>query len=125
MIVSKRRNNFSRVENTIFGVIACQKLKNRIIENRLLTRRNGSAKPPPSRRKEIITSTARTTSQNSLWDQTPRGRATTVGNDNKMKSTQNGKKGDGTFRSKKIKHDPNAESARAVFGMHGKAEDRH
>ena len=39
---------------------------------------------------------------------------------NKMKSTSNGKKEDGKFRSKKIKHDPQAESARAVFGLHDK-----
>ncbi|ROR27271.1 hypothetical protein EDD66_107185 [Mobilisporobacter senegalensis] len=36
--------------------------------------------------------------------------------DNKMKSTKNKKKEDGTFHSKHIKHDPQAESARAVFG---------
>jgi len=36
---------------------------------------------------------------------------------NKMKSTRNHKKEDGTFHSKKIKHDPQAESARAVFGQ--------
>ena len=36
---------------------------------------------------------------------------------NKMKSTKNHKKEDGTFHSKKIKHDPQAESARAVFGL--------
>lgn len=35
---------------------------------------------------------------------------------NKMKSTKNKKKEDGTFHSKKVKHDPQAESARAVFG---------
>lgn len=40
-----------------------------------------------------------------------------MGNDNKMKSTKNKKKVDGTFHSKHIKHDPNAESARAVFGL--------
>ena len=34
--------------------------------------------------------------------------------ENKMRSTQNNKKSDGNFRSKKIKHDPQAESARAV-----------
>jgi len=39
-----------------------------------------------------------------------------MGMDNKKKSTRNGKKRDGSFRSKNIKHDPNAESARAVFG---------
>lgn len=36
---------------------------------------------------------------------------------NKKKSTSNNKKEDGKFHSKKIKHDPNAESARAVFGL--------
>jgi len=39
-----------------------------------------------------------------------------MSSDNKMKSTKNKKKEDGTFHSKHIKHDPNAESARAVFG---------
>lgn len=37
--------------------------------------------------------------------------------DNKMKSTSNNKKEDGKFRSKHINHDPQAESARAVFGL--------
>jgi|LSQX01.3.fsa_nt_gb hypothetical protein len=36
---------------------------------------------------------------------------------NKMKSTRNKKKDDGKFRSKHIKHDPGAESARAVYGL--------
>lgn len=36
---------------------------------------------------------------------------------NKQKSTSNGKKKDGKFRSKHIKHNPQAESARAVFGL--------
>ena len=36
---------------------------------------------------------------------------------NKKKSTNNKKKEDGKFHSKHIKHDPNAESARAVFGL--------
>lgn len=40
-----------------------------------------------------------------------------MANDNKMKSTKNNKKEDGTFHSKHIKHDPQAESARAVFGQ--------
>ena len=35
----------------------------------------------------------------------------------KMKSTKNHKKEDGTFHAKHIKHDPQAESARAVFGL--------
>lgn len=37
--------------------------------------------------------------------------------DHKRKSTKNNKKEDGEFHSKKIKHDPKAESARAVFGL--------
>ena len=39
-----------------------------------------------------------------------------MGNENKMKSTKNKKKEDGTFHSKHINHDPNTESSRAVFG---------
>lgn len=38
---------------------------------------------------------------------------------NKMKNTKHNKKEDGKFSSKKIKHDPQAESARAVFGLQG------
>lgn len=38
-------------------------------------------------------------------------------NDNSKRSTRNNKKADGKFRSKKIKHDPQAESARAVYGL--------
>ncbi len=37
--------------------------------------------------------------------------------DNEKKSTNNKKKEDGKFHSKKIKHDPNAESARALFRL--------
>jgi len=40
-----------------------------------------------------------------------------MGKENKKKSTKNNKKEDGKFHSKKVKHDPNAESARAVFGF--------
>lgn len=47
------------------------------------------------------------------------------GKSNKMKSTANNKKQDGTFRSNKIKHDPRAESARAVFGMDGSRGDKY
>ncbi len=36
---------------------------------------------------------------------------------NKMKSTNNNKKSDGKFRSKNVKHDPQGESSRAVFGL--------
>ena len=38
-----------------------------------------------------------------------------------MKSTKNHKKEDGKFHSKHIKHDPQAESARAVFGLREKS----
>lgn len=36
---------------------------------------------------------------------------------NKMKSTKNNKKDDGKFHSKHINHNPQAQSARAVFGL--------
>ena len=38
---------------------------------------------------------------------------------------KNNKKLDGTFRSKKIKHDPQAESAHAVFGKDGNRDDKY
>jgi hypothetical protein len=41
--------------------------------------------------------------------------------DNRPKSTANRKKEDGKFHAKKIKHDPNAESARSVFGLDGES----
>ena len=37
--------------------------------------------------------------------------------ENKQRNTKSNKKEDGKFKSKNIKHDPNAESARAVFGL--------
>ena len=37
--------------------------------------------------------------------------------DSKMRNTKNNKKEDGKFKSKHIKHNPQAESARAVFGF--------
>lgn len=40
------------------------------------------------------------------------------------KSGKNNKKTDGKFPSKKIKHDPQAESARAVFGLPEENRDR-
>jgi hypothetical protein len=40
-----------------------------------------------------------------------------MGHDNQMKSTKNGRKNDHKFHSKNVKHDPSAESARAVFGL--------
>lgn len=43
-----------------------------------------------------------------------------MANSNQKKSSRNQKKTDGTFHSKHIKHDPNAESARAVFGLNNK-----
>lgn len=36
---------------------------------------------------------------------------------NKKHTRTSDKRDDGTFRSKHVKHDPNAESARAVFGL--------
>ena len=49
---------------------------------------------------------------------------TTMGN--KKASTRNKKKEDGKFRSKHVKHDPQAESARAVFGVRDQnADDPH
>jgi hypothetical protein len=44
-----------------------------------------------------------------------------MGKSNKMTSTSNGKREDGKFRSKKVKHDPQAESARAVFSKDEKS----
>ena len=41
----------------------------------------------------------------------------TMSGKNNPKNTKNNKKEDGKFKSKNIKHDPNAESARAVFGL--------
>ncbi|EET84969.1 conserved hypothetical protein [Clostridium carboxidivorans P7] len=38
--------------------------------------------------------------------------------ENKMKNTNNNKKEDGKFKKKNIKHDPQAEGARAKFGLH-------
>ena len=40
-----------------------------------------------------------------------------MGVENKQKNSKNEKKSDGKFHSKHIKHDPQAESARAVFGL--------
>lgn len=39
-----------------------------------------------------------------------------MGKENKKKSTANHKKEDGKFLSRHVKHDPQAERARAVFG---------
>lgn len=38
--------------------------------------------------------------------------------ENKIKNSKQDQKQDGAFRSKNIKHDPQAESARAKFGLH-------
>lgn len=46
-----------------------------------------------------------------------------MSNENKMKSTKNNKKEDGKFKSKNIKHNPQAESARAIFGLKDVSED--
>jgi len=48
-----------------------------------------------------------------------------MSNDNSKRSTANNKKNDGKFHSKKIKHDPQAESARAVFGIKENAVKNH
>ncbi|NLV59718.1 MAG: hypothetical protein GXY67_13280 [Clostridiales bacterium] len=47
-----------------------------------------------------------------------------MSNDNSMRSTKNKKKHDGKFRSRHITHNPNAESARAVFGVHDPQSDK-
>lgn len=39
-----------------------------------------------------------------------------------MSDTKNNRKQDGKFKKKNIKHNPNAESARAVFGQTKKTE---
>lgn len=41
---------------------------------------------------------------------------------NKMKSSKENNKKDGTFKKKNIKHDPMAESTRAVFAT---SEEKH
>ncbi|MHC1722831.1 MAG: CPC_1213 family protein [Aminipila sp.] len=46
-----------------------------------------------------------------------------MGTGNKQKSTKNKKNSDGKFHSKHIKHDPQAESARAVFGLNQEEND--
>lgn len=45
--------------------------------------------------------------------------------DFEKKSTTNSPKEDGRFHSKHIKHDPNAESARAVFGLSNTADHKN
>ncbi len=47
-----------------------------------------------------------------------------MGDDNKKRSTKNGKKEDGKFHSKSIKHDPQDESARAKFGQNSISEGK-
>lgn len=42
--------------------------------------------------------------------------------DSQKKNTPNSKKEDGHFHSKHIRHDPNAESARAIFGLNNAAD---
>lgn len=46
-----------------------------------------------------------------------------MGSSNEKKSTKNNKKKDGTFHSKHVKHNPQAEGARAVFGLQGESVD--
>lgn len=43
---------------------------------------------------------------------------------NEKKSTKNGKKEDGKFHSKNIKHSPQAESARTAFGLNNPDTDK-
>lgn len=47
-----------------------------------------------------------------------------MADNNKRKSIKNHKKEDGKFHSKHVKHDPQAESARAVFGLNDKNESK-
>jgi hypothetical protein len=47
-----------------------------------------------------------------------------MGNENKMRSTKNGKKTNGAFRSKHITHDQQSESAKAVFDVDNKQKDK-
>lgn len=47
-----------------------------------------------------------------------------MGNDHKKKSPANHQKEDGRFHSKHIKHNPASESARSVFGVEHKDEDK-
>ncbi|MEA4814424.1 MAG: CPC_1213 family protein [Oscillospiraceae bacterium] len=42
--------------------------------------------------------------------------------ENKMKSSRQNQKQDGEFHSKKIKHDPQAESSRAKFGLNATSD---
>ena len=44
------------------------------------------------------------------------------GSQKASKGSSTNKKEDGSFDSRKIKHDPQAESSRAVFGQHGESE---
>ena len=44
--------------------------------------------------------------------------------ENKLKSTKNKKKEDGEFHSKHINHDPQAESARAVYGLNNNEDEK-
>jgi hypothetical protein len=73
------------------------------------------------------TLTTAITAKKQRWAKILRGDSVYMGNDNKKKSTSNNKKNDGTFRSKHVKHDPNAEGARAVFGLkeNTKSEQQH
>ena len=47
-----------------------------------------------------------------------------MGESNKMQSTANKKKQDEKFRSKHINHNPQAESARAVFGKNDRKDSK-
>ncbi|HHY52599.1 MAG TPA: hypothetical protein GX499_05065 [Clostridiales bacterium] len=45
-----------------------------------------------------------------------------MGSENKRKNTKQNRKEDGRFRSKNIKHDPQAEGARAKFGLNATSD---
>lgn len=53
-----------------------------------------------------------------------RGKENVMSQENKMRSTKNNKKHDGTFHSKHVNHNPRAESARAVFGLKDSPPDK-
>lgn len=47
-----------------------------------------------------------------------------MSHDKKKKSGSKHNQEDGKFPSKNIKHDPSAESARAIFGLNGTTKDK-
>jgi hypothetical protein len=51
------------------------------------------------------------------WGRIQRDRSTSMSSGNKKHNRKSDKMEDKKFHSKNIKHDPNAEGARAVFGL--------